>query len=49
MSCDITLGRKEACKTSVGGLKAVYFINYDGDFYNAATKTNDVITGLMLL
>ena len=46
MSCDITLGRKEACKTSVGGLKAVYFINYDGDFYNAATKTNDVITGL---
>ena len=46
MSCDITLGRKEACKTSVGGLKAVYFINYDGDFYNAATKTEGVITGL---
>ena len=30
MSCDITLGRKEPCKDSVGGIDAVYFINYDG-------------------
>lgn len=30
MSCDITLGRLEPCKDSVGGLDAVYFIN-DGD------------------
>lgn len=28
--CDISLGRLEPCKTSVGGLKAVYFIN-EGD------------------
>lgn len=28
MSCDLTLGRKEVCKDSVGGLKAVYFVNY---------------------
>jgi hypothetical protein len=28
MSCDISLGRLEPCKTSNGGLKAVYFINY---------------------
>jgi hypothetical protein len=27
MACDITLGRVEPCKTSTGGLKAVYFIN----------------------
>lgn len=28
--CDISLGRLEPCKTSVGGLKAVYFMN-NGD------------------
>ena len=27
MSCDISRGRLEPCKDSVGGLKAVYFIN----------------------
>ena len=30
MACDISLGRIEPCKTSNGGLKAVYFIN-EGD------------------
>ena len=29
MSCDITKGRLEPCKNSVGGLDAVYFVNYD--------------------
>jgi hypothetical protein len=28
MACDITLGRLEPCKDAVGGLKAVYFVNY---------------------
>ena len=28
MACDLSLGRIEPCKDSVGGLKAVYFINY---------------------
>jgi len=28
MPCDISLGRAEQCKNSVGGLSAVYFINY---------------------
>lgn len=28
MSCDITRGRLEQCKNSVGGLKAVYFVNF---------------------
>ena len=37
MSCDLTLGRSEPCKDSVGGIKAVYFINY-GD----ATISNDI-------
>lgn len=30
MACDISLGRIEPCKDSVGGLDAVYFVN-DGD------------------
>jgi hypothetical protein len=30
MACDISLGRLEPCKTSNGGLKAVYFVN-EGD------------------
>jgi len=29
MACDITAGRAEVCKDSVGGLKNVYFTNYD--------------------
>lgn len=44
MSCDISLGRIEPCKSSVGGLDAIYFIN-DGDLTGVtfdATNT-DVI------
>ena len=29
MACDITDGRVLPCKDTVGGLKNVYFINYD--------------------
>lgn len=28
MACNITAGRLEGCKDSVGGLKAVYFVNF---------------------
>lgn len=28
MACEITLGRLEGCKDQVGGLAAIYFINY---------------------
>jgi hypothetical protein len=28
MACDLSSGRLEVCKDSVGGLKAVYFVNY---------------------
>ena len=30
MPCDITLGRAEQCKNVIGGLRAVYFMNYLG-------------------
>jgi len=47
MACDISLGRLEPCK-SVGGLKAVYFINYDSSFYTSKTLgTDDVIDGFV--
>jgi hypothetical protein len=29
MACDITLGRAEPCKQFVGGVKNLYFINFD--------------------
>jgi len=49
MACDISLGRIEPCKDSVGGLKACYFINW-GDAttvtYSATAGQEDVITAL---
>jgi hypothetical protein len=50
MSCDLSSGRLEVCKDSVGGLKAVYFVNY-GDMgavnYDATnTDVIDTIEGL---
>jgi hypothetical protein len=46
MSCDLSLGRERPCKDSVGGLKAIYFINYgliDASFDDSET---DMIDGL---
>ncbi len=40
MSCDITLGRKLACRESVGGIDYVYFLNSDATF----TLTSGVVT-----
>lgn len=37
MACNLSLGRNEVCKDSVGGLQGVYFINYNptGSFTHA--------------
>lgn len=40
MACDISLGRIEPCKDSVGGLKALYFINY-GDITSVTYDITD--------
>jgi hypothetical protein len=49
MACDISLGRIEPCKDSVGGLRAAYFINW-GDAttitYSVTAGQEDVITAL---
>ena len=49
MACDLANGRLEVCKDTVGGIDAVYFINY-GDFnpetdvaYVAGTDTIDTV------
>lgn len=48
MACDISLGRLEPCK-SVGGLKALYFINYDNNFLADITlDANEIITATAL-
>ena len=44
MACDISLGRTEPCKDSVGGLNAIYFVNF-GDLgaITYDTTNTDVI------
>lgn len=45
MSCfTLTKGRKEACKDVVGGLKAVYFVDFGG--LGTVTQTDDEITNM---
>jgi hypothetical protein len=44
MACDLTKGRKEPCKDVVGGLRAVYFVDF-GDL-GTVTKADDEITDL---
>jgi hypothetical protein len=38
MSCDLTKGRLKACKSSIGGLAAVYWINYIADAFTYAAQ-----------
>ena len=49
MACDLSLGRLEVCKDSVGGLKNVYFVNYGdatGYIYDATnTDVIDAVAG----
>ena len=46
MSCDISLGRLEACKQNVGGLKNVYFVNYSKDLLSGATISGNIMSAL---
>lgn len=50
MACDLAYGRKEPCKDGVGGIKAVYIVNfddldYDGLSYDGTTGAITGITG----
>jgi len=49
MPCDISLGRAEQCKNVVGGLRAVYFMNYKSNLYvqyTVGVGNEDVISEL---
>lgn len=49
MSCLLTSGRTEPCKNSVGGLKAVYFIDYgtlgDVSYVSSTSAEIDTVSG----
>jgi|TARA_B110000902_G_scaffold207452_1_gene236459 hypothetical protein len=44
MACNISAGRLEGCKDSVGGLNAIYFINYGAP--EGFAVTDETITGV---
>ena len=44
MSCNITAGRLEGCKDAVGGLNAIYFVNF-GDMGDLSI-TDETVTGI---
>ena len=47
MACDISLGRTEKCKDSIGGLRAVYFVNWeDATSYTYDVTNTDAITAV---
>ena len=47
MACDLTAGRQEVCKESVGGLQGVYFINFDsGSFTKNGSGQITDLSGL---
>ena len=51
MACEISNGRLEACKDSVSGIDAIYFINYGINFpddvtFSATPGEEDVITAV---
>lgn len=48
MSCTLTLGRKEPCKDSVGGIKSVSFINF-GTTITYDSTDEDVVDDIQLV
>jgi hypothetical protein len=46
MACELTRGRKEPCKDVVGGIKAVYFLDYGDVTIAYDTTDTDVIDDL---
>lgn len=47
MACNLTSGRNEVCKESVGGISGVYFVNYTASLANATNgEADDLIESL---
>ena len=45
MACLLTIGRKEPCKDSIGGLYRLWFVNY-GTITGVTVDTNDIVTSI---
>ena len=43
MACNLTSGRNEVCKESVGGLSGVYFVNFTGSLANITDGDSDAL------
>ena len=44
MACNLTQGRQEVCKESIGGLQGVYFLNFTtGSFTTTTNATNQAV------
>jgi hypothetical protein len=43
MPCNLSAGRNEVCKESVGGIQGVYFVNYTGSLANVTDDTTDAL------
>lgn len=43
MACNLTAGRNEVCKESVGGLAGVYFVNFTSSLANATNGESDAL------
>lgn len=48
MACNLSAGRNEVCKESVGGIAAVYFVNYTGSLSSVAADSDALVTSLPL-
>ena len=45
MSCEISLGRLEGCKDQIGGLNAIYFVNFgDAESWTVSDETITAIS-----
>jgi len=43
MACNLSAGRNEVCKESVGGLSGVYFVNFTGSLANITNGESDAL------
>lgn len=43
MACNLSAGRQEPCKDSIGGIAAVYFLNYTGSLANSTNGESDAL------
>jgi hypothetical protein len=43
MPCNLSAGRNEVCKESVGGIQGVYFVNFTGSLANVTDGESDAL------